>query len=241
MCLSLLRGVSGGELPGVDDVARGLFVTGTDTGVGKTVVSAALMNRLRATGSLRYWKPIQTGIEQDDDTETVRRLARCGSHELLLAGVRLHHPVSPHLAARLDGSVIDLPPLEDAFNDAAQASRFIVEGAGGVLVPVNDIQFVADLMARLDLPAVIVARSTLGTINHTLLTLEALRQRSLSVAGVVMVGPPNSDNRTAIEQYGGVRVLGEMPTFDPLTPEVLAAWSASSALDRDDVLREMLT
>ena len=220
-------------------MAHGFFVTGTDTGVGKTVVSAALMIRLRSTGSLRYWKPIQTGIEQDDDTATVTRLARCSPDELLTSGVRLPHPVSPHLAARLAGTAIDLPPLEDAFNDAIKSSRFVVEGAGGVLVPVNDIQFIADLMARLDLPTVVAARSTLGTINHTLLTLEALRRRSLTVAGVVMVGPPNSDNRHAIEQYGGVQVLGEMPLFDPLTSDTLAAWSVSE-LDRGDVLRGML-
>ena len=221
-------------------VARGLFVTGTDTGVGKTVVSAALMIRLRPAAPVRYWKPIQTGIEQDDDTATVTWLARCAAAELLTSGVRLRHPVSPHLAARLSGTTINLPPLEDTFNDASRSARLIVEGAGGVLVPVNDLQFVSDLMARLDLPTVIVARSTLGTINHTLLTIEALRHRSLGIAGVVMVGPPSADNRHAIERYGGVRVLGEMPLFEEtLSPEVLSAWAATE-LDREHVLPEML-
>ena len=219
--------------------ARGLFVTGTDTGVGKTVVSAALTIRLRSAAPIRYWKPIQTGVEQDDDTATVTWLARCTAAELLTSGVRLRHPVSPHLAARLSGVAIDLPPLEDTFNDASRSSRLIVEGAGGVLVPVNDIQYISDLMARLDLPAVIVARSTLGTINHTLLTVDALRHRSLTIAGVIMVGPPNPDNRRAIEQYGDVRVLGEMPMFDALAPDVLAAW-AESELDREHLLTGML-
>jgi malonyl-CoA O-methyltransferase len=219
--------------------ARGLFVTGTDTGVGKTVVSAALMTRLRSVAPVRYWKPIQTGIEQDDDTATVTWLARCSAAELLTSGVRLPHPVSPHLAARLSGTAIDLPPLEDTFNEAARASRVVVEGAGGVLVPVNDIQFMIDLMARLDLPTVITARSMLGTINHTLLTIEALQRRSVTIAGVVMVGPPNADNRHAIEQYGGVRVLGEMPLFETLTPDALSAWAAAK-LDREHVLTELL-
>ena len=218
---------------------RGLFVTGTDTGVGKTIVSAALMIRLRSAAPVRYWKPIQTGIEQDDDTATVAWLAGCSAGELLTSGVRLRHPVSPHLAARLSGTTIDLPPLEDTFNDASRSARIVVEGAGGALVPVNDIQFMIDLMARLDLPAVITARSTLGTINHTLLTIEALQHRSITIAGVVMVGPANEDNRRAIEQYGGVRVLGEMPPFDVLTPDTLSAWTASH-LDREHVLTELL-
>jgi dethiobiotin synthase len=220
-------------------VQRGLFVTGTDTGVGKTVVSAALMIALRAVVPVRYWKPIQTGIEQDDDTATVAALARCPADELLTVGVRLRRPVSPHLAARLGGIVIELPPLEDAFNDASRSTRLVVEGAGGVLVPVNDIQFMTDLMARLDLPAVIVARSTLGTINHTLLTIEAMRRRSLAIAGVVLVGPVNADNHHSIEQYGEVAVLGDLPRFDALTPERLSAWTASE-FDRDHVLAGML-
>ena len=219
-------------------MARGFFVTGTDTGVGKTVVSATLMLALRSSGPMRYWKPIQTGIEQDDDTATVAWLAGCSSAELLTSGVRLRHPVSPHLAARLSGVAIDLPPLEDTFSDASKSSQLIVEGAGGVLVPVNDLQFMTDLMARIDLPAVIAARSTLGTINHTLLTLEALRHRSLTIAGVVLVGPPNAENHRAIEQYGDVRVLGDMPMFDALTPDVLSAW-AGAELDREHLLAEL--
>src|ERR1041384_121713 len=214
---------------------RGFFVTGTDTGVGTTVVSAAMMIRLRSSAPTRYWKPIQTGIEQDDDTATVGRLAQCSASDLLTSGVRLRRPLSPHLAARLAGTMIELAPLEDAFNDASRSTRFVVEGAGGGLVPVNDIHFMADLMARLDLPVVIVARSTLGTINHTLLTIEALRHRSIAIAGVVLVGPENSDNHHAIEQYGEVRVLGDMPMFEALTPDALSAWTQAS-LDRDDVL-----
>jgi len=220
-------------------VVRGFFVTGTDTGVGKTVVSAALMLRLRSAGAVRYWKPIQTGIEQDDDTADVTWLARCSAAELLTSGVRLPHPLSPHVAARLSGTAIDLAPLEDTFNEAAHSAHVVVEGAGGALVPLNGIQLLTDLMSRLDLPVVIAARSTLGTINHTLLTIEALQRRSIYVAGVVMVGPPNSDNREAIEQYGSVPVLGEMPMFDPLTPERLAEWSAAE-FDRGNHLLAML-
>lgn len=194
---------------------RGLFVTGTDTGVGKTVLSAALLLR---HPEARYWKPIQTG--PDDDTAEVRRLS---GGQAIDAGIRLPDPVSPHLAARRAGATIDLRPLlPGRDNDGAV---YIVEGAGGVLVPVNDSQTMADLMALLGLPVIIAARSTLGTINHTLLTIEALRRRALRIAGVVMIGDGNADNRAAIEHYGRVAVLAEMPRFDPLTRESLRTWA----------------
>jgi dethiobiotin synthetase len=220
-------------------VLHGLFVTGTDTGVGKTVVAAALMHRYRAEVPLRYWKPIQTGIEQDDDTAEVGRLGRCEPTDLLLSGVRLPCPVSPHLAARLSACTIFLKPLVDSLLGQADSSCWIVEGAGGTLVPVNESETIADLMVRLGLPVVVVAKTTLGTINHTLLTLEALRRRALSVAGVVMVGCRDAENRSAIERYGDVVVLGEMPYFDPLTAEQLAQW-AKTELDPNGQLLELL-
>jgi dethiobiotin synthase len=218
-------------------VVRGLFVTGTDTSVGKTVVSAALLRRYRSEIALRYWKPIQTRIEQDDDTAEVMRLAECGRDDVIEAGVGLRRPLSPHLAARLSGVTIEMQPLIDSVSQSAHT--LIVEGAGGVLVPINDTDLMADLMLSLGLPAVVVARSSLGTINHTLLTLEALRRRSIPIAGVVMVGVPDADNREAIERYGCVSVLGEMPMFEPLTPGVLSTWAAEE-LDREGLLREIL-
>lgn len=218
---------------------RGLFVTGTDTGVGKTVTCAALLHRYRSTLSLRYWKPIQTGIEQDDDTAEVRRLAACCEEEILAEGIRLRCPVSPHLAAQWSGLTIRLEDVIAPIRAQSRDIRWIVEGAGGVLVPINETQFMTDLMVALALPVVVVARSTLGTINHTLLTLEALRARSLQIAGVVMAGDQNSDNRAAIERYGCVPVLGEMPVCQPLDAEVLAAW-ARGGLDRQGRLLEFL-
>ena len=196
---------------------RGLFVTGTDTGVGKTVLSAALMLRYP---NARYWKPIQTG--PDDDTAEVRRLSGGLVRD---EGIRLPDPVSPHLAARRAGTSIDLGALLPSRD--SDGAVYIVEGAGGVLVPVNDSQTMVDLMVLLGLPVIVAARTTLGTINHTLLTLEALRARSLKIAGVVMIGEANRENRAAIERYGGVRVLGEMPWFESLTPECLRQWASS--------------
>jgi dethiobiotin synthase len=226
----------------------GIFVTGTDTNVGKTVVSAALMLRYREeAGALRYWKPIQTGTGEqgagDDDTAEVARLSRAGEGEILATGVRLPHPVSPHLAAQLAGTRITVRGLAEMLNreqrkdglDGAVQSSWIIEGAGGLLVPINEREMMIDLVHTLDMPVVIAARSTLGTINHTLLTIEALRRRMLRVAGIVMVGPPNTENRVAIEKYGAVEVVGEMPLFDPLTPETLEQW-VDAELDPSGVL-----
>jgi dethiobiotin synthetase len=218
---------------------RGLFVTGTDTGVGKTVVSAALMHRYRSGIPLRYWKPIQTGIEQDDDTAEVERLGVCGPDELRPEGVRLPRPVSPHLAARLSGTTIALRPLVDSIVEERRSIRWIVEGAGGVLVPINDAETMIDLMSLLRLPVIVVARTALGTINHTLLTLEALGRRALQVAGVVMVGDPNAENRAAIERYGAAVIVGEMPRFTRLDAAPLAAWAAAE-LDPQHRLLEWL-
>ena len=214
---------------------RGVFVTGTDTGVGKTVVCAALMHRYRSRGPgpdpgrslVRYWKPVQTGIERADDTREVRRLGGCSPREILPDGVRLRRPLSPHLAGRLSGVTISAATLLDALAREPPSSRWIVEGAGGALVPLNETELMTDLMVRLALPVLVVARSRLGTINHTLLTLEALEARSLAVAGVVMVGGQNLENRRAIETYGGVEVIGELPRLNPLTPRALARWAAS--------------
>jgi dethiobiotin synthase len=222
---------------------RGIFVTGTDTGVGKTVACAALLlrysGRYREGAGLRYWKPIQTGVEQDDDTAEVQRLSRCGEGGVRVEGVRLRHPVSPHLAARWSGTRIALRPLTHWSDSQDDSTRWIIEGAGGLLVPVNESETIADLMGLLALPVVVAARSELGTINHTLLTLEAVRARFLAVAGVIMIGGKNPDNRAAIEHYGNVPVLGEMPRFEPLQPERLADWAAVD-LDPQNRLWEFL-
>jgi dethiobiotin synthase len=213
-------------------------VTGTDTGVGKTVVCAALMHRFRDRYKLRYWKPIQTGVGQDDDTAEVFRLGGCSKDEVLNAGIRLSRPVSPHLAAKSTGTTIDLHRLADSMSSVNDDTRWIVEGAGGVLVPINETELMIDLMRSLALPVLVASRTSLGTINHTLLTLEALRRRSLSVAGVVMVGAPNAENRQAIEQYGDLPVLGELPCLESLTSAALA--SIAPTLDSRGRLLELL-
>ncbi|PKU23800.1 dethiobiotin synthase [Telmatospirillum siberiense] len=180
---------------------RGVFVTGTDTGIGKTMVAAWLVRSWRAD----YWKPVQSGIAEGLDADVVRRVApETAIHP---SAFMLNEPLSPDQAARLDGVAISL----DDFHLPETSNSLVVEGAGGAMVPLNDRHMMIDLMARLGLPVVLVARSGLGTINHTLLTLEAMRHRGLAVAGVIMSGPPNDANRQAIEHFSGIGVVAQLP------------------------------
>ena len=192
---------------------RGFFVTGTDTDVGKTVVSAWLLAHLDAC----YWKPVQAGTVPETDTQTVRRLAEVPEDRILPEAYVLKEPMAPHEAARREGISIDMAKLV-----APQDDRLlIVEGAGGLLVPLNEQDYVIDLIEDLNLPVILVARSTLGTINHTLLSLEALRRRGLVVAGVVINGPESPHNRAAIERYGKTQVIAEIPRLDTVTRSAL--------------------
>ena len=189
---------------------KGFFVTGTDTNVGKTVLSALLVAALDGV----YWKPVQTGAREGTDRESVRLWAGCPEERLLPERYCFEPPVSPHLAAREAGVRIAL----DAFKlPPAVAERpYIVEGAGGAMVPLNEADLMVDLMRRLELPVVVAARTTLGTINHTVLTLAALRSANLNVEGVVLIGEENIENRRAIEHYGKVRIIGEIPVLEKI-------------------------
>jgi dethiobiotin synthetase len=197
---------------------NGFFITGTDTGIGKTALAALLVAALNAN----YWKPIQTGSIEGTDRETVRRLAEVSEERLLREAYCFEPPVSPHLAAREAGVRIRLDALAWPPAAARDAARtWIVEGAGGALVPINESETMVDLMRRIGLPVVIAARSTLGTINHTLLTLAALRAAQVEVRGVVFVGDAHEENRRAIEHYGETRVIGRVPWTQPLNRATL--------------------
>jgi dethiobiotin synthetase/malonyl-CoA O-methyltransferase len=185
------------------------------------------MHRYRGHAALKYWKPIQTGIEHDDDTAMVLKLGDCDESELHPFGIRLPRPVAPYLAAALGGVRITIADLLGHVGNESEDLRWIAEGAGGALVPINDSESMIDLITALGLPVLIAARSTLGTINHTLLTIETLRRRNLEVAGVVMIGNRNPANREAIEHYGAVSVIAEMPHFPALTTDCLGRWATS--------------
>ncbi len=201
---------------------RGVFVTGTDTGIGKTVTSSLVLAALRESGPVGYWKPVQTGIESDDDTAEVARLARASAEEICSEGIRLPRPLSPHLSARLAGRSIRIAQLLRMADRTLERNRYwIVEGAGGLLVPLNGRELMADLIKGLHLQALITARSGLGTINHTLLTISEMRRRAIPIAGAILVGKPNRENRAAIEEFGRVRVLAEVPTLKPMHPDTV--------------------
>ncbi len=193
------------------------FVTGTDTEIGKTVVSGILLAGLEAD----YWKPIQSGWVDGTDSDWIRRHAALPSTRIYPEAYSLREPLSPHAAAELEDIEIELESITLPVTDPV--SSLIVEGAGGVFVPINRKQTMLDLIQHLELPALIVARSTLGTINHTLLTIEALRSRNIDIVGVVMNGPVNPGNREAIERFGNIKVLAEVSAISEFNPSALAS------------------
>ena len=193
----------------------GYFVTGTDTNVGKTVLSALLVAALDAV----YWKPLQTGASEGTDRESVRLWAEATEDQLPLERYRFEPPVSPHLASREAGVRIALDAFE--LPAAPAGRRWIVEGAGGVMVPLNEHDMMRDLMRQIGLPVIVAARTALGTINHTLMTLAALREARLPICGVALIGDKSMENRRAIEHYGNVRVIGHIPMLKKINRAAL--------------------
>ncbi len=191
----------------------GFIVTGTDTDVGKTVFAAALAGYLGGW----YWKPVQAGLDDGGDAARVAELSGLPASHILPEAYRLTTPCSPHRAAALDGVRIEdgrlaLPPQRP----------LVVEGAGGALVPLRDDWLSADQFARWGLPAIIVARTSLGTISHSLMTIEALRARAVPIHGVAFIGDPVEDSEAMICRIGGIRRLGRLPWLDPLDADTLA-------------------
>ncbi|MGW8134457.1 dethiobiotin synthase [Sphingomonas zeae] len=190
-----------------------VIVTGTDTEIGKTVFSAALTGALGAS----YWKPVQAGTDDEGhgDAETVARLS---GRPVLPSAYRLKTPCSPHRAAEIDRVTIERERLALPQVDGP----LVAEGAGGVLVPVTRQMLFADLFAHWGRPVVLVARTALGTINHSLLSIEALRSRGVPILGVAFVGEAVEDSEATIAAIGGVKRLGRLPRLDDLNRETLA-------------------
>ena len=207
-----------------------IVVCGTDTDVGKTIVSAWLVQGLGAS----YWKPVQSGLEGGGDRGRVSDLLQLTNDRLLPETYAFQQPVSPHWAAELDEVTLD----PGALMLPAIPGPLVVETAGGLMVPLTRSWLQIDQLQVWDRPVVLVARSGLGTLNHTLLSLEALRKRRIPILGLILNGPPHADNPATLEQFGGAPVLGHLPPLQPLTAEALEhEWELQNL---SDVIRTAL-
>lgn len=195
-----------------------IFISGTDTSVGKTVISSWLCTKTRFS----YWKPIQSGDIEDSDTQFVHKSSKT---KVFKESYTFKNPLSPYHASALENITIDINSIS-----VPQEKNLIIEGAGGVLVPLNEKELIVDFIKHLNIPVILVVRSTLGTINHTLLSLEALKHRSIKVLGVIMNGPFNKGNFEAIEYYGQTKVLATFPKLDNLSNDVLKSIELPSSL-----------
>ncbi|WP_338829781.1 dethiobiotin synthase [Bradyrhizobium sp. 27S5] len=204
-----------------------IVVTGTDTGIGKTIFSAGLAGFLGAN----YWKPVQSGLEEETDAQMVARLGGLAPDRIVPERYRLRTPASPHQSAEIDGVRIDPAALD---LPATCDRPLVIEGAGGLMVPLNGDTLYIDIFERWRLPVVLCARTALGTINHSLLSIEALRKRRIDLRGIAFIGDTNPESERAICEIGQVRRLGRLPWLAPLAADTLqAAFKAS--FRRDDI------
>ncbi|WPY00736.1 ATP-dependent dethiobiotin synthetase BioD [Candidatus Trichorickettsia mobilis] len=197
-----------------------IFLTGTDTNVGKTIIASWLCMHSR----YNYWKPIQTGSIISRDTKVIQKLT---SATIIKEAYLYRRPLSPHLAASLENEVININNIIVPSNN-----NLIIEGAGGVLVPLNQKLLMIDLIKSLKVPVILVTRSGLGTINHTLLTIEVLRHRLIPILGVIVNGHENIENNKAIEYYGQIEILASFPQLKHVTSRKLKTIDFPDKLNR---------
>jgi dethiobiotin synthetase len=203
-----------------------IVVTGTDTEIGKTVFSAGLAALLGAN----YWKPIQAGLVGETDSQLVARLGGLADDRIMPEGYRLKTPASPHHAAAIDGVRI----AADKLHVPDTGGRpLVIEGSGGLLVPLDGTTLYIDVFARWRLPVVLCARTALGTINHSLLSIEALRHRKLDILGIAFIGEDNAESERVICEIGRVKRLGRLPRLSPLTESTLRAAFETSFKSND--------
>lgn len=195
-------------------MTRSIVVTGTDTGIGKTVFAAGLAGLLGA----HYWKPVQAGFDPEGDSETAARLAGLPAERLLPEAYRLKLAASPHLAAREEGIAI----AADRLTIPEIAGPLVIEGAGGALVPLSETLLFADIFATWRAPVIVCARTGLGTINHSLLTVRALQALGIEVVGLAFIGEAHDENERIVPKLAGIPSLGRLPWLDPLDRETLA-------------------
>ena len=204
--------------------SKRIIICGTDTDVGKTIVSSFFVQGLKGI----YWKPIQSGTEEGTDTKTVCNLLNLEPNRYISERYKFKAPVSPHWAAEQESGFIEpsnlkLPDLDELI---------IIETAGGLMVPLNRDWLQIDQLKVWGAPIILVARTGLGTLNHTLLSLEALRHRNLDVLGIVLNGPQHKDNPKTLEQFGDTKILASLPIFDEVNAKVLSQEWNKQQLDQ---------
>lgn len=197
---------------------RGFIITGTDTGLGKTVFAAMLTLGLNGT----YFKPVQAGLEQAD-SETIRTLIGSPKDHILPELYRLNTPASPHLSAEIDRVEIDVEKINQAVARLpVSRAPYLIEAAGGLLVPLTRQQLYIDLFKAWNLPVILCARTSLGTINHTLMSVEALKTRDIPLHGIAFIGEEMADSEQTIIDFSGAKKLGRLPILNPLDKDQLA-------------------
>lgn len=202
-----------------------IFVTGISTDVGKTIASAIITEALEAD----YWKPIQAGDLENSDSHKIKRYLSNTKSEIHANSYALQTPASPHLAAKLDGITIDLKKI----TEPKSKNHLVIEGAGGIFVPINDTETIVDLI-RPDYKVVVVSRHYLGSINHTLLTIEALQHRKIAVSGIVFSGDENEPTESLILNKTGIKCIGRIANEPYFDPNVIAEYAD---LFRDNLLK----
>ena len=201
-----------------------IVICGTDTDVGKTIVSSFFVQGLEGI----YWKPIQSGTEEGTDTKTVCNLLNLEPNRYLSEKYKFKAPVSPHWAAEQESDFIEPSNLKLPDID----KLIIIETAGGLMVPLNRDWLQIDQLKVWGAPIILVARTGLGTLNHTLLSLEALKNRNIDVLGIVLNGPPHKDNPKTLEQFGNTKILANLPIFNEVNAEVLSQEWNKQQLDQ---------
>ncbi|RMG76126.1 MAG: dethiobiotin synthase [Bacteroidetes bacterium] len=186
------------------------FVTGIDTGIGKSVASAVLVKMLEAA----YWKPVQSGLEDETDSEFIKRVVP--KSKVFPETYRLKTPASPHLAAKIDGKNIQLSDFK-----IPESNSLIIEGAGGLLVPLNEKQTILNLIQYLNIPVIIVSKNYLGSINHTLLTAYCLKSNQIPVKGILFNGQENEESERIICQMSQLPHLGRIDEAEQINKEFI--------------------
>lgn len=200
-----------------------IFITGIGTGIGKTITSAVLTEKLKAD----YWKPIQSGDLDESDTLKVKSLISNTKTVFHPETYRLTQPYSPHKSAAIDGIVIDI----NAFSIPETDNTLIIEGAGGLMVPLNEHDLMIDLIKKLQAEVILISQNYLGSINHTILSWKALQQENIPIKGIIFNGETDTESERYILQYTGLKLLGKIPQLKKVDKQAI--------LDAGELVREL--